>query len=361
MKNHKTNQIELGGIPLLLAASLLVCAAVLICPADGHAKVNGKISVVTTLTDYAAITRAIGKDKVHAWAIAQGDEDPHFVRPKPSYAQKLAKADLFVTTGLDLELWAPSIIDKSQNKSIREGQTGYVAVADGLNLLEIPAVVDRSQGGVHVYGNPHIHTSPLNIKNVATNIAIGLKKVDPANGDFYAASLKKFKAKMDRKMYGPELVKLLGGKTLDRLARSGNLISFLRKKEVGGQKLIDKLGGWMKAMLPLRGKKMVTYHKNWIYFTDLFGFEVIGEVEPKPSIPPSPRDVERLISNMKQLDVKVVMAANYYDESKVKKICKSVGAKPIIVPLSVRGVPQVKTYFDLMDHWVESLLSGYGV
>jgi ABC-type Zn uptake system ZnuABC Zn-binding protein ZnuA len=330
-------------------------------PSAGQARTDdGKIYVVTTLTDYAAIAKAVGKDKVKAEAIAKGDEDPHFVRPKPSYAEKLARADLFVTTGLDLELWAPSVIDKSQNKSIREGQVGYVAVADGLEMLEIPTVVDRSQGGVHVYGNPHIHTSPINAKQIATNIAIGLKKVDPANGDFYASSLKSFKAEIDKRLYGTELVKLLGGTTLDRLARSGNLIPFLEKKEVGGQKLIDELGGWMREMLPLRGRKLVTYHKNWIYFTDLFGFDVIGEVEPKPSIPPSPKDVERLITNMKRLDVKVVLAANYYDENKVRMICSSVGARPIIVPISVGGTPKVKTYFELVDHWVSSLVAGYG-
>lgn len=344
----------------MLAATIILSAAAL-APATGLAKTaDGKISVVTTLTDYASIAKAIGKDKVRAESIAKGDEDAHFVRPKPSFAQKLAKADLFVTTGLDLELWAPSVIDKSQNKSIREGQVGYVAVADGLSLLEIPTVVDRSQGGVHVYGNPHIHTSPLNAKTIATNIAIGLKKVDPANGDFYASSLKEFKKEIDRKMYGPELVKLLGGKTLDRLARSGNLISFLEKKEIGGVKLVDKLGGWMKRMLPLRGKKLVTYHKNWIYFTALFGFEVVGEVEPKPSIPPSPRDVERLMEDMRRLDVKVVLAANYYDEAKVKKICKAVGATPIIVPISVKGIPKVRSYTALIDYWVEALINGYG-
>ena len=326
-----------------------------------HAKPGNKIYVVSTLTDYAAIAREIGGNKVTVDAIAEGDEDPHFVRPKPSYAQKLSKADLFLTTGLDLELWGPSIIDKSKNSNIREGEIGYVAVSDGLEMLEIPTVVDRSQGGVHVYGNPHIHTSPLNAKTIATNIAIGLKKIDPQNEDYYVKNLGLFKRKINERVFGKELVHLLGGKTLSRLARSGNLISFLERKEIKGEKLIDKLGGWLKEMMPLRGKKLVTYHKNWIYFTQLFGFQVIGEVEPKPSIPPSPRDVEKLIETMKKLDVKVVLAANYYDENKVKKICGSVGAIPVIVPLSVYGTAEVKTYFQLVDTWVSRLKAGYGL
>ena len=335
---------------------LLMCA-----PNMGDAKEGGKIFVVSTLTDYAAIAREIGGDRVKVAAIAEGDEDPHFVRPKPSYAQKLARADLFVTTGLDLELWAPSIIDRSQNANIREGQVGYVAVSDGLNMLEIPAIVDRSQGGVHVYGNPHIHTSPINAKVAATNIAIGLKKVDPDGEDYYANRLKQFKQQIDERLFGENLIKILGAKTLTRLAQSGNLIPFIKAKEFKGTKLIDRLGGWLKDMMPLRGKKIVTYHKNWIYFTELFGFEVIGEVEPKPSIPPSPRDVENLIEMMKKLDVKVVLAANYYSEQKINKICSSVDATPVIVPLSVKGAPKIRTYFDLIDNWVSMLKAGYGV
>ena len=346
----------LGVYLSLLSTSLMV---LLVGVRPGHSTDTGRVYVVTTLTDYAAITEEIGGDRVRVDAIAEGDEDPHFVRPKPSYAQKLSRADLFVTTGLDLELWGPSIIDKSQNAKIREGQVGYVAVADGLKLREIPAVVDRSQGGVHVYGNPHVHTSPLNAKVLATNIAIGLKKVDPEGGAYYAARLKKFKNQIDNRLYGKELVQILGGETLSRLAQSGNLISFIERKTFKGEKLIAKLGGWMKQMLPLRGKKLVTYHKNWIYFTELFGFEVVGEVEPKPSIPPSPKDVERLIQTMKKQKVNVVLAANYYDEHKVQKICRSVNATPVIVPLSVKGVPTVKTYFQLVDHWVRKLTAAY--
>lgn len=357
---HEANQFGAGGSRVTLLA-ILLGTGFLSAPLAGHAKEGEKIYIVSTLTDYATIAREVGGDRVKAEAIAKGDEDSHFVRPKPSYAEKLSRADLFLTTGLDLELWAPSVIDKSQNSSIREGQVGYVAVSDGITLLEIPKIVDRSQGGVHVYGNPHIHTSPINAKIIATNIAIGLKKVDPANADFYAAGLKRFKNAIDERMYGKELVGLLGGKTLDRLAQSGHLISFLEGKEVGNAKLIEKLGGWMQEMLPLRGKKSVTYHKNWIYFSQLFGIDVIGEVEPKPSIPPSPGDVERLIENMKRLDVKVVLAANFYDENKVKMICRSVGAKPIIVPLSVEGIPAVRTYFQLVDTWVKQLRAGYGI
>ena len=361
MTKNTTTQSKQKSHCLFVSLLTISLSVLIVGVQPGQASTGGKVYVVTTLTDYAAIAKEIGGDRVRVDAIAEGDEDPHFVRPKPSYAQKLSRADLFVTTGLDLELWGPSIIDKSQNADIREGQAGYVAVSDGLKLREIPAVVDRSQGGVHVYGNPHIHTSPLNAKVVATNIAIGLKKVDPEGEAYYADRLKKFKNQIDHRLYGRELVKILGGETLSRLAQSGNLIPFLESKKFKGEALLTRLGGWMKKMLPLRGKKLVTYHKNWIYFTSLFGFEVVGEVEPKPSIPPSPKDVERLIQTMKKQKVQVVLAADYYDEHKVQKICRAVNARPAIVPLSVKGIPSVKTYFQLVDHWVEKLTVVYGM
>jgi len=346
--------------PTRPSIQLLIAAVALLAPWTARAGTGAVVRVVATLTDYASIAREIGGDRVEVDSIAEGDEDPHFVRPKPSYAQRLSRADLFITTGLDLELWAPSVIDKSQNPDIREGQVGYVAVADGIDLLEIPSIVDRSQGGVHIYGNPHIHTSPLNAKHIAQNIAIGLKKVDPAGGETYARNLERFQRRIDERLFGKDLVAILGGKTLERLALSGNLISFLENKELRGERLVDKLGGWMKDLLPLRGRKLVTYHKNWIYFTRLFGLEVVGEVEPKPSIPPSPRDVEKLIRTMDRLDVKVVLAANYYDEDKVERICEAVGAVATVVPISVNGAPGVEDYFRLVDGWVSRLKSSYG-
>ncbi len=318
-----------------------------------------KLNVVTTLPDYAWITQQLGGDLVSVRHIVNGDEDPHFVRPKPSFAAWLASADLLITTGLDLELWLPSLIDKSGNPKIREGQIGYVAVSDGIKLKEIPTTFDRSQGGVHIYGNPHITTSPTNIKIIATNIAIGLAKVDPDHKSIFQKNLKKFKQEIDNRLFGERLVKLLGGDTLCKLADSGNLIPFLEKKSFRGKKLIELLGGWMKRAYPLRGKKLITYHKNWVYFTDLIGFVVVGQVEPKPAIPPSPKDVEKLINLMKKDDVKVVFAANFYDQHKVRKICAAVGAHPVIVPMFVGGVPEVKSYFDLFDYWLDHLLEAY--
>ena len=315
------------------------------------------LRVVTTLPDYAAIARAIGRDRVSVSHIVLGDQDAHFIRPKPSFVDMVRDADVFVATGLDLELWAPTIVDKSANTRARSGQIGYVAASQGMRLLEKPKVLSRIEGGVHLYGNPHVTCSPINMKVAARNIAIGLIKNDSKGEPAYLDRLKAFEDEIDQRLFGQELVKLLGGKTLCDLAENGRLIPFLEKHKFRGKPLIESLGGWLKQMQPLRGAGIVTYHKNWIYFFELFGLEEAGTVEPKPGIPPSPKHVRELIRLMREQKIGIVLAANYFDEHRVRTVANAVGAQAVIVPLYVGGGPGVEDCFQLMDHWVQALLN----
>lgn len=318
-----------------------------------------KLNVITTLTDYANIAKYIGGDKIDVHAIVKGNQDAHFVRPKPSYAVMLSKADVFVSTGLDLELWVPTLEDRAANPHIRSGQPGFVAASDGVKLLDKPKVLSRSEGGLHIYGNPHIITSPVNFKVIARNIEIGLEKNDAANAGFYRANLKKFLHDIDTHLFGEKLIKMMGGKLLGKLAVNGQLIPFLQKKSFKGQKLISYLGGWMKKALPFRGRKLVSYHKNWVYFHALFGIKVVGTVEPKPGIPPSPKHVEELVTQMRKENVKVLMAANYFSEAKVNEICSKVGAVPVMVPMGVDGADDTENVFKLVDYWLDHLNKAY--
>ena len=189
-----------------------------------------KLNVVTTLSTYADIAKKIGGEFVDVKYIVEGNQDAHFVRPKPSFAVLLNKADVFVSTGLDLELWAPTLVDMSKNPKIRSGQIGYVSASYGIKLLEKPTVLSRSEGGVHIYGNPHIITGPLNFKKIARNIEIGLEKNDPAHAEYFRKNLKAFKEQIDERMFGKELVQLMGGDLLTKLTLNGKLIEFLQSK-----------------------------------------------------------------------------------------------------------------------------------
>ncbi|MBN1522750.1 MAG: zinc ABC transporter substrate-binding protein, partial [Candidatus Aureabacteria bacterium] len=283
-------------------------------------KTHPQLNVVTTLPDYAVFAQAIGGSRVVVNNIVRGDQDAHFIRPKPSFVNAVRKADVLVSTGLDLELWLPTVVDKSGNTRVRSGQIGYVSASQGMALLEKPKVLSRIEGGVHIYGNPHVTCSPINMKIAATNIAAGLIKNDPHGKELYEENLKKLLDEIDRKLFGEELVLMIGGERLCELTEKERLIDFLENHKHEGRPLTDFLGGWMGRMLPLRGKRIVTYHKNWIYFLKLFGIEEAGTVEPKPGIPPSPRHVTDLVSLMQAQDIRIVLAANYFDEQKIRTV-----------------------------------------
>lgn len=329
-------------IPLLVTVGLVLTV---FNPAQA------KVKVVCSLATYASLAREVGGDKVVVYSISKGNQDPHHVKPKPSYSVVMKNADLLVSTGLDLELWLPALIDRSGNTRIRSGQKGYVKAAHGINLLEKPlGRPDRSQGDIHIFGNPHIYTSPLNAKIIAENICVGLKKVDPANAAYYNSRLRAFKHRIDVALFGSTLTRMLGGEILSRLLARHKLHSFL-----AAHGLTDKLGGWLKKAEPLRGKPVVGYHKNWAYFADVFGLKVVDYVEPKPGIPPTPAHVNEVIRTIKKDHVKAILAANYFERTKPQMVASKTGAKAVIVPMGVGGAPGIHDYFDLVNCWLTGL------
>jgi ABC-type Zn uptake system ZnuABC Zn-binding protein ZnuA len=340
---------------LSVLALLAVAGGALGAPAPAAAKVT----VVTTLPAYASIASSIGGDRVEVTSIATGEQDAHFVKAKPSYALALRRADLFVTTGLDLELWAPALVDKSGNRKIRDGQPGFVSASQGVPLLDVPSALSRSAGDVHIYGNPHVYTSPLNAKIVAGNIAAGLKRIDPDGAAAYDRNLAAFDARIDRALYGDALLAVLDSATLDPLARDGKLIPFLQGRQLDGEPLVDRLGGWLgKARGTFYGKRIVAYHKNWIYFTTLFGLEIADSVEPKPGIPPSAKHVHSLIDLMEQQKVGVLFAASYFAEHQVRSIAERTNATAVIVPIGPSDTGP-DGYFDLIGGWVDDLAAAF--
>jgi zinc/manganese transport system substrate-binding protein len=313
------------------------------------------LRVVATLPDYAALAKVIGGDRITIESIVHPVQDPHHIRPKPSFVHMVMRADMVISTGLDLEMWLPTVINKSGNKRIRSGEVGYVAVSHGMKLLEKPEVLSQAEGDVHIYGNPHIMCSPINARQVARNITTGLIKNLPQHREFFEQNLKKLQNELDSRLFGEELVKLLGGQTLCDLAEEHKLMDFLKTKNFQGKPLIDRLDGWMKKMLPLRGKAIVVYHKNWSYLLDLFGLEEAATIESKPGIPPSPKHVTKLIEMMRERGVRIIFAANYFDEQKVRIIAERTGAKAVITPLFVGGAEGTEDYFKLVDYWVNKL------
>lgn len=316
--------------------------------------VISQIKVICSFSDYATIAKEIAKDKISVEYISQGAQDPHFVLPKPSYAMMLKNADMWVTTGMDLEVWSTTLLDKARNKKIMDGAEGFVSVSDGIDVLQKVSKADRTEGDVHLMGNPHISTGPINWKIIADNITIGLIKVDPANTNFYQENKDAFKLKVDNALFGEELVELFGGDALCKMLKNHTLFEFL-ESDYDGAPLKEKLGGWLETAMPMRGAKVIAYHKNWAYFAETFGLNVAGYIEPKPGIPPSAKHVQKMTELIKNQNIKVMLVASYFEKKSPQMIEDKTGIQAVYLPVFVSGMETIENNFDLMDYWINTI------
>ena len=338
----------------------IVLSALAALTLGGTTPPQAPVKVVTSLTTYASIAREIGGDRATVTAIAQGDEDPHFVQPRPSFVPLLRDADVFVTTGMDLELWVPTLLDRAGNGKVREGGSGYVPAFKGITILEVPTSLSRAQGDIHVDGNPHIHTDPINGIIIARNILAGLNKASPNDAAYFTAREKDFELRVIKALFGDELVTLVTAPTLYELARTNKVMDFLAKTPYKGAPLMTRLGGWMKQGMVFRDRDMVCYHKEWAYFSNRFGVNCVEYIEAKPGIPPTPRHVQDVIGLMRDKHIPVLFASNYFDHHQINDVATKTNAAAVIVPENTNGAPGVNTYFDLVNTWVTELAKGFG-
>ena len=323
-----------------------------------EARPKDNLSVVASLTVYRDIAEEIVGERGEVASIAAARQDAHFVQAKPSYAMMVSRADLLLSTGLDLEMWMPAVIDKSRNPRIREGEVGYVSIATDVLMLQVPDNPSRASGDIHIFGNPHVHMDPLRAVIIANNIKTGLRNVDPENAAYYQERFQDFKRRIHEKMFGAELVDLVGDK-LAELEMRHELLPFLEGNEMGGRPLISKLSGWMREAECLRGKRIIAYHLNWIYFTDRFGIQIANYVERRPGIPPSAAHVADLIALMRTEKIQVLWVADYFDERIPTLIAERTGAKFLYAPQYTGGSEETLDYFSLVDTWINMMKSGF--
>jgi zinc/manganese transport system substrate-binding protein len=338
---------------------MLIHALVLVVGLGATPPAAPPVKIVTSLTTYGAIAREIAGDRGTVTSIAQGDEDPHFVQPKPSFVAVLRDADLFVTTGLDLELWVPPLLDRASNRKVSEGGPGYVTAYTGITLLEVPTSLSRSEGDIHADGNPHIHTDPLNGIIIARNILTGLQRVSPENSAYFAGREQDFEKRVLEATMGTEVVSILTPATAFGLLKSDKLLDFLAQTKYQGKPLVERLGGWLKEAEIMRGKEMACYHKEWAYFSARFKIGCVVFIEAKPGIPPTPGHVQEVIALMKERKIPVLFASNYFNRNQIAEVAERTGAKAVVVPENTNGAPGVDTYFDLMNSWVNGLASAF--
>jgi zinc/manganese transport system substrate-binding protein len=299
---------------LLNARSSVLSLLVATLAPPAHAAVD----VVATTEDLAALAREVGGDKVKVDAIARGYQDPHFVEAKPSFILKLHAAQLLVAVGRELEIgWLPPLLQQSRNPKIQPGSDGYLDASLNVRILEIPTgQITRAMGDVHPSGNPHYWLDPANGRHIAHAIQERLAKMSPGDAPYFAARYADF-----------------------------------------DKRLAEAEKRWDAAMAPYKGLKVVTYHRSWPNFCDRFGLDVVGYVEPKPGIPPSPSHTLELMQEMKKLGVKVILVEPYFDLKTPNAIARDTGAQVVVLAPSVGAEKEITDYIKLFDYDVNLVLS----
>ena len=301
------------GVP---ATAALVILGFLLAATPVHAKLN----IVATLPDLAAIAGAVGGNLVEITTLARPTEDAHFVDPKPSFIVKLNRAQALIEGGAELELgWLPPLLESSRNTRIAMGAPGRINASEGIQMLEVPAALDRSKGDVHALGNPHFLTDPVNAKIAARHIAESLGALDRQNAATYQANAQKFADQIDAKL--PE---------------------------------------WERLLAPYKGRRIVAYHNAWPYFTRRFGLRIDLFLEPKPGIPPSPAHLAGVIATIKRENIQLIFVDPYVSQRTAEMVARNTGAKVVPVSYFPGGLKGTDgDYIKLMDTLVKSVAGAF--
>ena len=297
-------RISLRSISIAICG-LSLLGALIISP------VVAAIDVVAATPELADIARQVGGDKVSVYSIAKPNQDYHMVDPRPSDVSKIARAEMVVRIGLDLDMWMDALSNAASNPKVRKGAPGYVDASAGITKLEIPSEsITGASGDIHVFGNPHYFYDPENGKIIAHNILEGLIRVSPGNKSTFQDNYERFTEKIDKKMIQ-----------------------------------------WKQELAPCKGDKVITYHQSSIYFLRRFGLRGFATLEVKPGIPPSASHISSLIRRIKDQHVTAMAIDSIYPKRFPELIVRETGIKYVTVPYSV-GSLGTKSYIDLIDMWV---------
>jgi len=287
-----------------------------VCFLDRATADEEKVKVVATIPDLADMTRNIGGDLVEVKTIATGVENIHNVPLKPSFAVLLNRADVLVLMGLEVEhAFLPALLEASRNNRIQRDAPGYIDTSVYVTPLEVPQRIDRALGDQHPLGNPHINLDPVRGKQMARAIADGLSRNYPEHAATFKANLDAYLAKLDA-----------------AIAR------------------------WALEAAPLKGKKLVSYHPDMIYFADRFGMDAVGTIELRPGVDATPAHVAELEDLMRREKVDIVVRELHYPAGLAESVAQATGAKLVELPTMTGGVPQATDYISFIDYNVRTML-----
>jgi zinc/manganese transport system substrate-binding protein len=268
------------------------------------------LKIVATQTLFADIVKQIGKDKVDVKYVAPPKFNVHFIQPKPSDVRNVARADLYVNAGLDLEAWSGPLLEAAGRPELFTGAERNLDLSKGITILNVPTQpISRAQGDIHMFGNPHYNMNPENSKIMAETILEKLKEIDPQNASYYEENAKAFISRLD-----------------------------------------EKIAEWKKLCANFKGQEIISYHEDIAYFADFLGLKAEEFIEPKPGIPPTPKHLEFLEGYVKAHNIKAIVMPTYYPKDAAEKLAQRVGAKVVTICQNVGEITGTEDTFSFFDY-----------
>lgn len=289
----------------------LTAAFSLVLAGTAHAKLN----IVATTTFNADLARKIGGERVEVKSVASPKFNVHFIQPRPSDVKNLHKADLYVNSGLDLEAWSDPLVEAAGRPEFFRGAARSVDLSAGIPLLNAPTgTVSRSEGDIHLFGNPHYHLNPENVKIMAHTLAEKLAEIDPSGANDYRANEAAFSAEMDL-----------------------------------------RIAAWKAAAAHCAGKEVYAYHDEVEYLADFLDLKLTQYLEPKPGIPPTPRHIAELEAYAKTHEVKAILQTTYFPRAASDALAKRIGATVVAIAHNVGETPEAADIFTLYEYDVKQI------
>jgi len=236
-----------------------------------------RLRVVTTVAPITSMVENIAGDKIQLTGIIPVGMNSHTFEPVPSDVRLLEEADLIILNGLDLEI--PTLNLTRANK--KKGAT--ILLLGNKTLAEADYVFDFSFPEHRGHPNPHLWLNPKYVIRYARLISHELGRLDPKNQATYEQH------------------------TAIYLSRLEDLDQAIAKAV---------------KTIPDRNRRLLTYHDSWPYFARRYGFQVIGAVQPSDFSVPSPREVARLIDQIRREKVPAIFGSEVFPSPVLEQIAK---------------------------------------
>jgi len=273
------------------------------------------LTVFACEPEWAALTRVLlPTARVHVATHAK--QDPHHIEARPALIARLRQSDFVVCTGAALESgWLPTLQDRAGNPKARD----VFFAADQVELIDPQpgAIGSPWAGDVHAQGNPHLHTDPRRLLQVAVALAGRLGQELPA----------------------------------ERRAIEERLAAFDARWRA-------RIAQWEGRSSALRGRTVAAQHSTFGYLWRWLGMTQVADLEPRPGMAPTPGHLQRLLQGLRAAPPDAVVVAGYQDPRSARWLTGQLGAGvPLIVlPATVPDNAAERELADWLDGLLDELL-----